>query len=252
VTQTTKAFTVLIADDEAPARHLLAEYLKHASGYVLVGEAQNGREAIEQATLKTPDLLLLDVDMPGLDGFEVLPFLPRETRVVFVTAYDAFALRAFDVHAVDYLLKPVSFERFGEALRRAKERLAPSSLSSTHELRQAARPPNTYLERIVIKDGARIEIVMTSEVECFEAQDDYVEVHFRGRSSLAPETLTSLENSLNPEQFVRVHRSFIVHLTFLDRIQTLSQGKKVAVLRSGREVPVSRAGDTRLRAHLRT
>jgi two-component system, LytTR family, response regulator len=242
--------SVLVVDDEAPARRLLLEYLAQHSEYRLVAEARNGREAVELALAHKPNLILLDVDMPGLDGFEVLPFLPPETAVVFVTAHDEFALRAFEVHAVDYLLKPVSFERFGEALRRAALRLAGGHASPPEALRRDVRPSHQPLERIVIRDGARIDVVRASEVEYIEAQDDYVEVYFKGRSRLAPETLAGLEAALDSTKFVRVHRSFIVHLKFLDGVKTVAPGKKVAVVSGGREIPISRAGDARLRTML--
>jgi two-component system, LytTR family, response regulator len=243
-------FTVLIADDEAPARHLLREYLAREPGYRNVGEAKNGREAIELAESLRPNLVLLDVDMPALDGFEVLPFLPPETAVIFITAHDAFALRAFEVHAVDYILKPVSELRFGEALRRATLRLKSAAPGPPKELKRDVRPPEQTLERIVIRDGSRVDVVPLADIEYIEAQDDYVEVNYRGRSSLAPETLAALENSLDPQKFVRIHRSFLVHLKFMDCVKTLGPGKKVVVLKDGRELPVSRSGDSRLRGIL--
>lgn len=243
--------SVLIVDDEEPARRLLAEYLAEVPEVHLVGGAKNGLEAIDLAKQHSPDLILLDVDMPGLDGFESLPFLPPTSVVIFVTAYDEYALKAFEVNAVDYLLKPVSKERFLEALRRATLRMQSESPRPNLKLRDDSRPLGRPLNRIVIRDGAKIEIVAASDIECLAAQDDYVEVFFRGRSSLCPETLASLESNLDPDAFLRIHRSFMINLSFLSRVQTLGPSKKVAVLKSGREVPMSRAGDARLRERLK-
>jgi len=243
--------SVLIVDDEEPARRLLAEYLAEVPEVHLVGSAKNGLEAIDLAKQHSPDLILLDVDMPGLDGFESLPFLPPTSVVIFVTAYDEYALKAFEVNAVDYLLKPVSKERFLEALRRATLRMQSESPRPNLKLRDDSRPLGRPLNRIVIRDGAKIEIVAASDIECLAAQDDYVEVFFRGRSSLCPETLASLESNLDPDAFLRIHRSFMINLSFLSRVQTLGPSKKVAVLKSGREVPMSRAGDARLRERLK-
>jgi len=245
------ALSVLIVDDEEPARRLLAEYLAAAPEVRLVGSAKNGLEAIEFAKSDVPDLILLDIDMPGLDGFETLPFLPPTSVVIFVTAYDEYALKAFEVNAVDYLLKPVSPARFLEALRRATLRMQRGDPRPDLKLRDDSRPAGRSLTRIVIRDGSKIEIVSASDIEYLAAQDDYVEVFFRGRSSLCPETLASLESNLDPNVFSRIHRSFMINLNFLDRVQTLGPSKKVAILKSGREVPMSRAGDARLRERLK-
>jgi two-component system, LytTR family, response regulator len=255
MTSLSRAPSVLIVDDEEPARRLLLEYLSHTPEVRVVGTAKNGLEAIELARTESPELILLDIDMPGLDGFETLPFLPPTSVVIFVTAYDEYALRAFEVNAVDYLLKPVSLERFSEALQRAALRiergLEHGETRPGLKVRDDARPEGRPLERIVIRDGSKIEVVVADEIEYLAAQDDYVEVFFRGRSSLSPETLASLEANLNPSTFIRVHRSYMINLNFLDRVETHGPSKKVAILRGDRQVPMSRAGDARLRARLK-
>jgi len=242
--------SVLVVDDEEPARRLLAEYLRAHPKWNLVGQAKNGLEALELARAHEPDLLLLDVQMPKIDGFEVLGLLAPETAVVFTTAFDEYAIRAFEVHAVDYLLKPFSAERFAQALERAERRLGAPRAAAAVELARAARPPGSHLERLVIRDGAEIVIVPVDSIDYLRGQDDYVEVVHGARSSLTPQTLQSLEASLDPRQFARVHRSYLLNVRRVARIEPWGQGSKMAVLADGRTVPVSRSGEARLRAAL--
>jgi two-component system LytT family response regulator len=241
---------VLVADDEEPARRLLAEYLRAQPGWTLVGQAKHGLEAVQLAGAEKPDLLLLDVQMPKLDGFEVLGLIAPEIAVVFTTAFDAYAVRAFEVHAVDYLLKPFSAERFAQALERAEKRLGERRALAAPALAQAARAPGTFLERLVIRDGAEILIVPTHSIDFIKGQDDYLEVFHDGRSSLTQQTLQSLEASLDPQQFVRVHRSYVLNVSRVSRLEPWGAASKVAVLADGRTVPVSRAGEARLKAAL--
>jgi two-component system LytT family response regulator len=240
---------VLVVDDEEPARRLVREYLRAHPGWTVVGEARHGLEAVQLVQEHAPDLLLLDVQMPRLDGFEVLGLIPAEIAVVFTTAFDEHAVRAFEVHAVDYLLKPFSAERLAQALTRAGERLGGTRVSA-QVLAEAARPPDRYLERLVIRDGAEILIIPTDSIDYLRGQDDYVEVVHGARSSLTQQTLNSLESSLDPRRFVRVHRSYLLHVDRVARLERWSQGSKLAVLHDGRSVPVSRAGEARLRAAL--
>ncbi|HTQ05283.1 MAG TPA: response regulator [Polyangiaceae bacterium] len=241
---------VLIADDEEPARRLLAEYLGAEPGWTLVGQAKNGLEAVQLAGTEKPDLLLLDVQMPKLDGFEVLGLIAPEIAVVFTTAFDEYAVRAFEVHAVDYLLKPFSAERFAQALVRAEKRIGERRALAAPELARAARAPGTYLDRLVIRDGAEILIISVRAIDFVKGQDDYVEVFHDGRSSLTQQTLASLETSLDPRQFVRVHRSYLLNVSRVARLEPWGHGSKVAVLADGRTVPVSRSGEARLKAVL--
>ncbi|HEV8547366.1 MAG TPA: LytTR family DNA-binding domain-containing protein [Polyangiaceae bacterium] len=241
---------VLVADDEEPARRLVAEYLGAHPGFHIVAEAKNGLEAVQLAKTHEPALLLLDVQMPKLDGFEVLGLLAPEVAVIFTTAFDEYAIRAFEVHAIDYLLKPFSRERFAQALARAEKRLGQARPVAAPELAQAARGPGAFLERLVIRDGTEILIIPAPSIDYVKGQDDYVEVVHDGRSSLTQQTLQSLENSLDPRQFVRVHRSYVVNVTRVARLEPWGQGSKLAVLHDGRTVPVSRSGEARLRAVL--
>jgi two-component system LytT family response regulator len=241
---------VLIADDEEPARRLITEYLSAHPAWTPVAQAKNGLEAVQLAKEHTPDLLLLDVQMPKLDGFEVLGLLAPEVAVVFTTAFDEYAIRAFEVHAVDYLLKPFSAERFAQALARAETRLGQTRPVAAPTLAQAARSPGTYLERLVIRDGTEICIIAAEHIDYVRGQDDYIEVFHDGRSSLTQQTLQSLEAGLDPRQFVRVHRSYVLNVGRVARLEPWGTGSKMAVLHDGRTVPVSRSGEARLRAVL--
>lgn len=241
---------VLVVDDEEPARRLLAEYLRGQPGWQVVAEAKNGLEALQLAKQHQPELLLLDVQMPKLDGFEVLCLLAPEIAVIFTTAFDEYAVRAFEVHAVDYLLKPFSAERLAQALARAEKRLGEPRQPAAPDLARAARGPGRYLDRLVLRDGAEIAIIPVPAIDFVRGQDDYVEVFHEARSSLTQQTLHSLEASLEPRQFVRVHRSYLLNVARVARIEPWGKGSKMAVLHDGRQVPISRSGEARLRAAL--
>ena len=245
----TRAVKVIIVDDEELARHLLREYLNAAAGVEVVGECANGFEAVKAISERKPDLVFLDVQMPKLDGFEVLELIGREVAVVFVTAYDQYAMKAFDAHAVDYLLKPFSQERLEKALEHARERLG-QKLPPPVELAREARPPQQHLQRIVVKDGARVHIIPVDALDYAEAQDDYVSLHSQRKGYLKQQTISSLESGLDPQRFVRIHRSFIVNLERIAKIEPYAKDSRVAVLSDGTQLPVSRAGYDRLRTLL--
>ena len=238
----------VIADDEELARRYLCELLSTHPEIEVVSECANGFEAVKAVAELKPDLLFLDIQMPKLDGFEVLELIEGETAVIFVTAYDNYALRAFEVHAVDYLLKPFSAERFEEALRRARARtgIAPSA----GELAAAARPPAQYLERIIVRDGSNVHVIPVEKLEYVEAQDDYVALKTEGKTLLKQQTITALQAQLDPSHFVRLHRSFIVSIERIVKLEPYTKDSRVAILQSGIKLPVSRAGYGRLRALL--
>ncbi len=260
---------VLVVDDEAPARALLAEYLTAEPGVERVGECANGFEAVRAVGELDPDVVLLDVQMPKLDGFEVLELLgPRRGGrpvVVFATAYDQYAIRAFEVRAVDYLLKPFAPERLHEALVRARERLAaagapaadgesaageePAGASGADEaagLADAARGGRP-LERILVRDGARIHVVPVEELDYAEARGDYVRLRSGGEDHLKQQTLADLADRLDPARFVRIHRGFVLNVERLARLELYAKDSRVAILADGSRLPVSRAGYARLR-----
>jgi two-component system LytT family response regulator len=251
--ETTRKIRAIIVDDEELARQILREFLSSHPEVELVAECANGFEAVKAVAELKPDLVFLDIQMPKLDGFEVLELIGNETAVVFVTAHDNFAIRAFEVHAVDYLMKPVGAGRFEAALKRAKERLegkGPSNAASPADLAAAARPPAQYLERIPVRDGARVFIIPVAKLDYVEAQDDYVALASDGKKHLKQQTIASLETSLDPSRFLRVHRSYIVNLERVAKIEPYSKDSHVAVLTTGAQLPVSRAGYARLREFL--
>jgi two-component system LytT family response regulator len=193
-------------------------------------------------------LIFLDVQMPKLSGFDVLELIGPETAVIFVTAYDQYAMRAFEVHAVDYLLKPIGRERFEAALERAKSRLGTKlSVPAAAELTAAARGPKQFLERIVVRDGTRVTLIPMGKLDYAEAQDDYVGLASEGKKHLKQQTIASLEACLDPEQFVRVHRSYIVNFERVVRIEPYGKDSRLAILADGTRLPVSRAGYARLK-----
>jgi two-component system, LytTR family, response regulator len=196
-----------------------------------------------------PDVLLLDIEMPKLNGFEVLELVDRRVGVVFVTAYDSYALRAFEVHAVDYVLKPFRAERLREALERARAR-APGDRLEPAELAAAARPPGMALQRIVVRDGTRVHLIPAEKLDYAEAQDDYLVLKSEGKKYRKPQTLTALSAALDPARFIRVHRSYLVNLDRLQRIELYAKNSHVAVLADGTRVPLSREGHARLKAAL--
>ncbi len=246
-----RSWRVLVVDDEEPARRLLAEYLAELPGWQLVGECANGFEAVKAAAEARPDLVLLDVQMPKLDGFEVLELLGEDApAVVFVTAHDEYALRAFEVHAVDYLLKPVGPERFALALDRAAARLDAGERPPARALLESARPPGGYLERIAVREQGKVEVLPVDRLDFVEAHDDYVRLASGGKKLVKQMTLQQLEAQLDPRRFVRVHRSFLLNIERLARVDLYAKDSRIALLGDGTKLPVSRAGYERLRALL--
>jgi two-component system LytT family response regulator len=236
---------VMIVDDEEPARLALRHDLLTIDDVEIVAECANGFAAVKAVTDARPDLLLLDIQMPKLDGFEVLELLGGDVPVVFVTAYDEFALKAFDVHAVDYLLKPFSRDRLVAAIERARDRPSGTSVAPG-PLKAAARPPGVPLERIVIRDGAHVHVLPVTSIDYVEAQDDYVAFRSNGRSFLKEQTLGELEGEVDPRRFVRIHRSYLLNIERLARVELYAKDSRVAILTDGTKLPVSRSGYQRL------
>jgi len=233
----------ILADDEHLARSVLREYLAHEPAIQIVAECTNGFEAVKAATEHKPDVMFLDVQMPKLDGFEVLELIDPEIAVVFCTAFDQYAMRAFEAAAVDYLLKPFSEERFRAALRRIELRKGETrSATLPVELKAAVRPAGEYLERIVVKDGARVHVIPAGKLDYAEAQDDYVALRSEGKTWLKPQTIASLEAALHPKRFVRVHRGFLLNIERISRIEPNTKDTWIAVLTDGTKIPVSRGG----------
>jgi two-component system, LytTR family, response regulator len=239
--------TVAIVDDEQLARRILRELLGAHPDVEIVAECANGFEAVKAVSERKPDLLLLDVQMPKLDGFDVIELVGGDIAVIFVTAYDQHAIRAFEVHAVDYLLKPFSAERLAEALDRARARLRSRDRRELRGLLSAARPEDAALERILIRDRADVHVIPVQKIDFIEAQDDYIAVKSGGRSYLKEQTLADLEKLLDRRGFVRIHRRYIVNLARLAKIEQSVTDSRIAILTDGTQLPISRAGYARLR-----
>jgi two-component system, LytTR family, response regulator len=245
----TNVMRVLIVDDETLARAYLAEQLATIDGIVVVGQAANGFEAVKMAEELSPDLMLLDVQMPKLSGFEVLELLAeRAPAVVFTTAHDEFALRAFEVHAVDYLMKPVEPPRLIAALERVADRLKNKTPApAAQELAEAARPPGRPLERILVREGGRVHVLPVDKIDFVEAQDDYLSFASGGKRQRKQQTMSDVEAQLDKTRFVRIHRSFLLNVERLARIEPYAKDSWLAVLADGTRLPVSRTGYTRLK-----
>jgi two-component system LytT family response regulator len=244
---TPKPLTVVIVDDEAPARALVREYLEQHSDVHVVAECTNGLEAVKAANELRPDLLILDIQMPKLDGFEVLDLIGADTTgVVFTTAHDDYALRAFEVHAVDYLLKPFGPERFAESLRLARSRIAQRQPIPARELLEAHRE-GSAIDRILIRDRSQVHVIPVEQIDYVEAQDDYVSIRAAGRSYLKEQTLGELEAQLAAKGFVRIHRRYILNVSRLAKIELSEKDNRVAILNDKTELPISRSGYAKLR-----
>jgi two-component system LytT family response regulator len=239
----------LIVDDEELARVVIRELLKSHPEIEILAECANGFEAVKAVVEHKPQLIFLDVQMPKLSGFDVLELIGTDVPVIFVTAYDQYAMHAFDVHAVDYLLKPVGRERFDAALLRAKNRIG-EKMPSAGQLAAAARPPQQFLERLVVKDGTKVTLIPVDKLDYAEAQDDYVALASGGQKHLKQQTIAGLEACLDPARFVRIHRSYIVNLERVVRIEPYAKDSRIAILAGGARLPVSRAGYARLKALL--
>jgi two-component system, LytTR family, response regulator len=242
----TQSLRVVIVDDEPLARAVIREYLQAHPDVDVVAECANGFEAVKAVSELSPDLMFLDIQMPKLDGFEVLELLGRTIPVVFTTAFDTYALRAFDVHAVDYLLKPFNQERFVEALSRARARIQAREPMPFEELVADARPRQGPVERVLIRDGAQVHVIPVERIDYVEAQDDYVCFKADGKDYLKDQTMGAVEASLDPARFVRIHRSYLLNIERIARVELYAKDSRVAILRDGRRLPVSRAGYARL------
>jgi len=248
-------YTVLIIDDEPLARRGVRARLKPFSDFVILEDCEDGVAGIKAIRRHKPDLVFLDVQMPGLSGFDMLKRLPKNRRpfIIFLTAYDEYALRAFDAHALDYLLKPIDGERFAEAIDRARRQLKFEIADSIEErLRDliaeqtANKRPSRYVERFTIRSGSRITFVPVDEIDWIEAVGDYAALHVGNKNTLLRETLNALETRLDPEKFVRIHRSAIVQVSRICELRTLPNRELRIRLTGGAELKVSRTYRDRL------
>ena len=238
----------LIVDDEPLAREKLRGFLDGVEDFEVVGECRDGREALETIERECPDLVFLDVQMPEMDGFEVLENLPEDElpTVVFVTAYDQYALKAFDVHAVDYLLKPFDRDRFRKALERARMEVERREVGDVRQkllalLGDAEVRRRRYSDRLVVKTSGRVVFLKADDVDWIDAAGNYVKIHAGGETHQLRETMSRLEQRLDPERFLRIHRSTIVNVERIRELQQQFHGDYLVVLKNGQRLTLSRS-----------
>lgn len=239
---------VVIIDDEPLARKIVREYLKNHHDLEIVGECGDGFEGLKMIQETEPDLIFLDIQMPKISGFEMLELIPDPPFVIFTTAFDEYAIKAFDISAVDYLLKPFDQNRFDAAVN--KFDINSSNTSNVQEMLSLPKKQDVLMNRIVVKDQSEIKIIPLVDISHIEAYDDYVKIHVKSKYHLKNQTLTFLENALINEQFVRIHRSFLINLQYLTRIESLEKNSYYAVLTSGERIPISRTSYPKLKTLL--
>ncbi|MBZ5537413.1 MAG: LytTR family DNA-binding domain-containing protein [Acidobacteriia bacterium] len=248
---------VLIVDDEVLARERIRDLLRGQSGYEVIGECSNGRDAVQKILELEPDLLFLDVQMPGLNGLDVVEAVgPGHMPVViFVTAYDQYALKAFEVHALDYLLKPFDRPRFQKSLQRAQVQIQQQRTGNLDDrlrvLLEDLKGTRKFLDRLVVKDAGRIFFLKANEIDWVEAAGNYLRLHVGKESHLLRETMGRFEHQLDPNHFLRIHRSAIVNIERVKEFRPLFHGEYSVILRDGRQLTLSRAYRGRLNEHLR-
>jgi two-component system, LytTR family, response regulator len=230
--------TVLI-DDEPLARSVVREYLQSFSNFQIVAECNDGFEGVKAITQHKPDLVFLDIQMPKINGFEMLELIDTPPAVIFTTAFDEYAIKAFEAHAIDYLLKPFSKDRFDKAIQKWMQQS--SSKKSTVQLPEDIRQPEEK-NRIVIKESGNIRIIPVHDVIFIESYDDYVKIHTAKEVFLKKKTMSFYESALDGNQFVRIHRSYILQLSYLTRIEPLEKETHVALLKNGVKLPLSKTG----------
>lgn len=245
---------VLVVDDEPLVREGLRAFLEREADVRVLGEARNGEEAVERIRALRPDLVLLDVQMPGRDGLAVVAALEPDERpaFVFVTAHSEYAIRAFDLHAVDYLLKPFDAERFATALHRARGRMAEGKADRLEALLASLRPAPAYPERLLLKQDGTVVVVLADDIDWIEAADNYVKVHARTGRYMVRERLKQIETKLDPARFARSHRSAIVNLSRVKSLEPLAAGEYIIALTTGTRLTLSRGCRDQFKSRLET
>ena len=238
----------IIVDDEELARASLKLSLQKFQQISVINECSNGFEAVKSIKEFKPDVVFLDIQMPKLNGFDVVELLADEApQIIFVTAFDEYAIKAFDANALDYLLKPVNPDRLKIAIKRLEEKI---SIEAKPDFKNAVKEvvqKNLPLQRILIKENTKVHVIPVNEIIYFEAQDDYVLIQTPDKSYLKNERLANLEAELDPQVFIRIHRSFLVNIDYINRIESYSKDSKLVKLKTGFEIPVSRSGYGKLK-----
>lgn len=241
----------ILIDDEPLARSIVKEYLQHYPQITVVQECNDGFEGVKAIMQHQPGLIFLDIQMPKISGFEMLELIEQPPAVIFTTAFDEYAIKAFENNAVDYLLKPFSRERFDKAITKWKEQKnIPAQQPGTASLLESAAQLPQQNRRIVVKTAGRIRIIPVEEVHFLEASDDYVKIHTKDGSFIKNRTMSNFEQLLDPHQFVRCHRSYIVNVQFITRIDPYEKESYLAILKTSEKVPVSKSGYVKLKTVL--
>ena len=240
----------ILIDDEPLARSIVAEYLQSYPDVKIVQECNDGFEGVKAIAQHKPDLIFLDIQMPKINGFEMLELVENPPAVIFTTAFDEYAMKAFETHAVDYLLKPFSKERFEKALQKwmSQKQQPEAPLKAIVQSEEIRQPEEK--NRIVVREAGNIRIIPINEVQYIEAYDDYVKIYTAKEMFLKKKTMNFYEQSLDPSQFVRVHRSYILQVSHLTRIEPLEKDTHVALLKSGAKIPLSRTGYVKMKSVL--
>ena len=243
---------IVIIDDEAPAREIIKHYLTEVDGVEIIAECADGFTGLKTVSLMKPDLVFLDIQMPRLTGIEMIEVMTEKPEIIFTTAYDQFAIRAFELNAVDYLMKPFPKRRFLEAVKKAISRIRSEEgnkkpASEILAIKPEISPP---LNRMVVRKGNAINLIPVEEIRYLEAQDDYVMIYHSAGKALKQQTMKSCEDNLSKNDFVRIHRSYIVNIGEIKRIEPYGKDNYVAILQSGDKLPVSRSGYKHLKEEL--
>ncbi|GHE55436.1 MULTISPECIES: LytTR family transcriptional regulator DNA-binding domain-containing protein [Roseivirga] len=242
----------IIIDDESLARELIKAYLKKFDQIEVIAECADGFEGLKAIQQHGPDLIFLDVQMPKITGFEMLELIDNPPVVIFSTAFDQYAIKAFELSAVDYLLKPYSESRFEEAVKKAIARVGQQSEQKQKlDKLQESRAEQDTLDRMVVKTGNKIQILSLKQIHHFEAQDDYVAIHSDQGKFLKLMRMKALENGLPTDDFVRIHRSHIVNVKHIEKLELYEKDSYILYLKNGQQLPVSRSGHSRLKEVLR-
>ncbi len=242
----------LIIDDESPARQIILSYLKDHPSLTIVGECENGFEALKVIQETKPDLVFLDIQMPKIDGFELLEVMDYKPEIIFATAYDQYAIKAFERNVVDYLLKPFSKDRLLKAVDKAITRIrtnGPKPDESIGKLQKDLDDSRESLERIVTRLGSKITVIPVEKITYIEAQDDYVMIYSEMGNHLKEKTMKYFETNLNPKAFVRIHRSYIVNLSQIVGVEPYGKETHLVILRNGAKLKASAEGYKKLREH---
>jgi len=236
----------VLIDDEPLSREIIKSYLKKFPSIEVVDECNDGFEGVKSIQQHQPELVFLDIQMPKINGFEMLELVSPMPAVIFITAFDEFALKAFEANAIDYLLKPVAEDRFEKAVQKFLDKVSPAETQTSSLLEKMAQTP-AQNNRVVVKTGNKVKIIPIHEIQYLEADDDFVKIITEEGTFLKNKTMTFYEQTLDGNQFVRVHRSYIVHISQITKIEPYQKETHLAILRNGQQIPISKTGYAKLK-----